>query len=143
MAELVRRFPDRFVGFAAALPLGDVEASLTEIDRAVGDLGALGAQMFSNVRGTPLDDSRFDPILTRMEALERMIWLHPNRDAAWLSGRSSVPGAGIGYQRRSGSASPGRQRFNSRRRHSPPRSWPTSANSVSPVWSMTPDDRKS
>src|SRR3954468_2582233 len=29
MADLVRRFPERFAGFAAALPLGDVEASLT------------------------------------------------------------------------------------------------------------------
>jgi uncharacterized protein len=83
MADLVRRFPDRFVGFAAALPLGDVEASLMEIDRAVGELGALGVQVFSNVRGAPLDDPRFDPILARMAALERMIWLHPTRDAAW------------------------------------------------------------
>ena len=83
MAELARRFPERFVGFAAALPLGDVEASLMEIDRAVGELGALGVLIFSNVRGAPLDDPRFDPILARMEALDRMIWLHPTRDAAW------------------------------------------------------------
>src|SRR3954452_908580 len=83
MADLVQRFPDRFAGFAAALPLGDVEASLTEIDRAVGELGALGVQVFSNVRGVPLDNPRFDPILARMEALDRMIWLHPTRDAAW------------------------------------------------------------
>jgi|tagenome__1003787_1003787.scaffolds.fasta_scaffold20982804_2 predicted TIM-barrel fold metal-dependent hydrolase len=83
MAELVRGFPEEFVGFAAALPLGDVEASLIEIDRAVGELGALGVQLFTNVRGAPLDDPRFDPILARMEALDRMIWLHPTRDAAW------------------------------------------------------------
>ena len=83
MAGLVRRFPDRFAGFAAALPLGDVEASLGEIDHAVGELGALGVQFFSNVRGVPLDEPRFDPILTRIEALDRMIWLHPTRDAAW------------------------------------------------------------
>ncbi len=38
MADLVRRFPDRFAGFAAALPVGDVEASLIEIDHAVGAL---------------------------------------------------------------------------------------------------------
>src|SRR3954466_2269021 len=47
MAELVRRFPERFVGFAAALPLGDVEASLTESDRAGGELGALGVRLFT------------------------------------------------------------------------------------------------
>ena len=83
MAELVGRFPERFVGFAAALPLGDVEAALREIDRAVGDLGALGVQLFTNVRGAPLDHPRFDPILTRVEALGRMVWLHPTRAATW------------------------------------------------------------
>jgi uncharacterized protein len=83
MAELVRRFPDRFVGFAAALPLSDVDASLAEIDRAVGELGALGVQLFTNVRGAPLDHPRFDPVLARMEALDRTVWLHPTRNATW------------------------------------------------------------
>src|SRR6185312_11548584 len=69
MADLVRRFPERFAGFAAALPLGDIEASLTEIDRAVGELGALGVQVFSNVRGAPLADTTFVPIIARMEAI--------------------------------------------------------------------------
>jgi predicted TIM-barrel fold metal-dependent hydrolase len=58
MADLVRRFPERFAGFAAALPLGDVEASLIEIDHAIGELGALGVQVFTNVRGAPLDHPR-------------------------------------------------------------------------------------
>ena len=83
MAELVGRFPERFVGFAAALPLGDVEAALAEIDRAVRDLGALGIQLFTNVLGMPLDHPRFDPILTRIEALGRTVWLHPTRNATW------------------------------------------------------------
>lgn len=83
MAELVQRHPDRFVGFAAALPLGDVEASLAELDRAVKDLGAVGAQVFSNVLGTPLDHPSLDPILARVEALDKMLWLHPTRNATW------------------------------------------------------------
>src|SRR5690348_17624926 len=41
MASLVAQHPDRFAGFAASLPLNDVEAALKELDRAVGDLGAL------------------------------------------------------------------------------------------------------
>src|SRR5579859_2133512 len=49
MAELVRRFPDRFVGFAAALPLSDIDEALRELDRALTQLGALGAQMYTNV----------------------------------------------------------------------------------------------
>jgi aminocarboxymuconate-semialdehyde decarboxylase len=83
MAELVRRFPERFVGFAAALPLGDVDAALAEIDRAVDDLGALGVQLFTNVGGVPLDHPRFDPVLTKVEALGRTVWLHPTRNATW------------------------------------------------------------
>jgi aminocarboxymuconate-semialdehyde decarboxylase len=81
MAELVARHRDRFVGFAAALPLNDTEAALQEIDRACGELGALGAQVFSNVQGVPLDDPRFEPIFARVEELDAMVWLHPTRDA--------------------------------------------------------------
>jgi aminocarboxymuconate-semialdehyde decarboxylase len=83
MAELVRKHPDRFVGFACALPLNDVEASLRELDHAFGDLGALGAQVFTNVLGVPLDHPRFDPIFARLESLDRAIWLHPTRNATW------------------------------------------------------------
>ncbi len=83
MADLVRRYPDRFVGFAAALPLNDVDAAGRELDRALTGLGALGAQMFSNVLGVPLDDPRFEPLFTRLEDAGRAIWLHPTRSAEW------------------------------------------------------------
>jgi aminocarboxymuconate-semialdehyde decarboxylase len=83
MAELVRRYPERFVGFAAALPLNDTEASLLEIDRSISELGALGIQMFTNMNGVPIDHPRFDPILTRIEAMQRTVWLHPTRNAGW------------------------------------------------------------
>jgi aminocarboxymuconate-semialdehyde decarboxylase len=63
--------------------LNDTEASLREIDRSVSELGALGIQMFTNVNGVPIDHPRFDPILTRIEALRRTIWLHPTRNAGW------------------------------------------------------------
>ena len=83
MAALVGSHPDRFLGFVAALPLNDVDASLRELDRAVGDLGALGAQVYTNVLGVPLDDVRFDPLLSRVEDLGRCLWLHPTRSAGW------------------------------------------------------------
>jgi predicted TIM-barrel fold metal-dependent hydrolase len=83
MAELVRSHPDRFAGFAAALPLNDVDASVREVDRAVDELGALGAQVYTNVQGVPLDNPRFDPLLGRLEDLDRAVWLHPTRNASW------------------------------------------------------------
>jgi aminocarboxymuconate-semialdehyde decarboxylase len=83
MADLVRRFPDRFVGFAAALPLHDVSLAIQELDRALTELGALGAQLYSNVLGVPLDDPRFEPLFTRLEEAGRTVWLHPTRSAEW------------------------------------------------------------
>jgi aminocarboxymuconate-semialdehyde decarboxylase len=83
MAELVRRFPDRFVGFAAALPMSDVDAAARELDRALTQLGALGAQVYTNVLGVALDDPRFEPLFTRLEEAGRAMWLHPTRSAAW------------------------------------------------------------
>jgi predicted TIM-barrel fold metal-dependent hydrolase len=83
MAELVQAHPDRFAGFVAALPWNDPEGSLVELDRAVSTLGAVGAQLFTNVNGLPVDDPRFDPILSRIESLGRIVWLHPTRNASW------------------------------------------------------------
>ncbi len=55
MAELVDRFPDRFVGFVASLPMNHPEAAVQEAERAVRQLGATGIQVFTNVNGEPLD----------------------------------------------------------------------------------------
>ena len=83
MADLVRRFPDRFVGFAAALPLSNIEEASHELDRALTQLGALGAQFYTNVLGVALDDPRFEPLFTKLEDAGRAVWLHPTRSAAW------------------------------------------------------------
>jgi uncharacterized protein len=74
---------DRFCGFAASLPLNDVDAALAELDRAVADLGALGFQLYSNINGRPLDDARFAPLFARAAQLDVTIWLHPTRSPAW------------------------------------------------------------
>jgi len=81
MAELVARYPDRFPTFAAALPLGDPEASVTEARRAIDHLGARGVQMFSNVLGKPISDPEFIPLFETMAAYDLPIWLHPYRGA--------------------------------------------------------------
>jgi aminocarboxymuconate-semialdehyde decarboxylase len=83
LAELVAAHQDRFVGFAAAVPLNDVDAALDEVDRATAQLGALGIQVHTNVQGTPLDAPRFEPLFHRMAALGRTIWVHPTRSDAW------------------------------------------------------------
>jgi aminocarboxymuconate-semialdehyde decarboxylase len=82
MAVLVRGH-DRFVGFAASLPLNDVDASLEELHRARTELGALGFQLYSNVNGTPVDHPRLAPLLAAAETEDLVIWLHPTRSPAW------------------------------------------------------------
>jgi aminocarboxymuconate-semialdehyde decarboxylase len=81
MAELCTRHRDRFAGFAAALCLLDVENAVTEIERAVRDLGARGIQIFTNVRGKPLDLPEFEPVFAAMARHDLPIWLHPARTA--------------------------------------------------------------
>lgn len=82
LAELVAAHPDRFAGFVASVPMNDVDAAVAEVERAVGQ-GALGAQIYTNVQGHPLDEARFEPFWAKMAELDRMIWVHPTRSAAW------------------------------------------------------------
>ena len=81
MAELVRKYPDRFPGFVASLPLNNPDATLREIDRAIGQLGARGIQIFSNIAGKPLDAPEFLPMFDVMARHDLPIWLHPYRGA--------------------------------------------------------------
>ena len=81
MADLVRRYPDRFPGFIASLPMNDPQGLLAEARRAVKDLGAVGVQIFSNVLGRPLDKPETMPLFDLMAELDLPIWLHPARGA--------------------------------------------------------------
>ena len=78
LAEVCRNYPDRFPAFIASLPMNDVEASLTEIDRAVS-MGARGIQVFTNVAGEPLSAPKFRPIFERMVKHDFPVWVHPMR----------------------------------------------------------------
>jgi uncharacterized protein len=81
MAALVGKYPDRFPGFVASLPLGDADAALRETERAVGDLGARGIQVFSNINGKPLDRPEYLALFDRMAGFGLPVWLHPFRGA--------------------------------------------------------------
>ena len=81
MAELAQKHPDRFAGFVAAVSLTDVDGSIAETRRAVGDLGACGIQIFTSIAGRPLDDPGFRPLFAEMAKLDLPIWLHPARTA--------------------------------------------------------------
>ena len=81
MAELVRKYPKRFPGFIASLPMNDPKGLLAEARRAIKDLGAVGVQIFSNVSGRPLDKPETMPLFDLMAELDRPLWIHPARGA--------------------------------------------------------------
>lgn len=83
LAGLAGRYPDRFAGFTAALPMNDPDAAAAELDRAMGDLGAVGAQLHTNVSGAPLDQPRFDVIFDVAHRRGGMLWIHPTRSPVW------------------------------------------------------------
>jgi aminocarboxymuconate-semialdehyde decarboxylase len=80
MAEMCRRWPQKFPTFAASLPMNNVAAALAEMDRAIGELGARGIQILTDVNGRPLDEPEFFPVFERVTEKHGLpVWLHPVR----------------------------------------------------------------
>jgi len=113
LAAAVRAHPDRLAGFAT-LPTADPAAAADELERAVRELGLLGALVNSTLgsNGAFLDDARFGPLLDRFERLDVPLYLHPAPPPAALSdvlyrglapavARRLAPGAG-GWQAEAG-----------------------------------------
>src|SRR5215216_3167145 len=79
LAELCRLHPDRFPTFIASLPMNNLEATLREIDRSIGELGAKGVQVFTNVASEPLSAAKFRPIFSALAQHDLPVWVHPMR----------------------------------------------------------------
>jgi len=75
-AELMRRRPDRFGGFAV-LPLPDVTGSLAELIRADDELGLDGVVLMTNAAGTYLGDPRFTPVFDELQRRHAIVFVHP------------------------------------------------------------------
>ncbi len=80
-ADLCARQPDHFPGFVAQAPLAAPDAGVRECERAINELGALGVQIYTNIRGKPLDRPEFEPFFAAMNRLGKPIWMHPARAA--------------------------------------------------------------
>lgn len=62
MAELVARYPERFISAVASLPLNDMGATLREVDRAMRELNFSGVQISTDINGKSLDSEEFMPL---------------------------------------------------------------------------------
>jgi aminocarboxymuconate-semialdehyde decarboxylase len=88
MAELVLKYPDRFAGAVAALPMIDMDATLKEVDRAINDLRFRGVQINTPINNKPLDSPEFLPLYEKMSQYHLPIWIHPVREADFADYRT-------------------------------------------------------
>jgi uncharacterized protein len=88
LAELVLKYPDRFVAGIAALPMIDMEDTLGEADRAIKELKLRGVELTSPVNDKPLDSEEFMPLYEKMQAYNLPIYIHPDRYSDYPDYRS-------------------------------------------------------
>lgn len=81
LAAVVKRYPERFAGFATIAPQDPVAAA-DELERAVKNLGFKGAVINGNIRGEYLDDEKYWVIFERAEKLDVPIYIHPRTPPA-------------------------------------------------------------
>ena len=80
MAELVLKYPNRFVAAVACLPLADIDASLKEAERTITQLRFRGIQIFTHINREPLHLPKFRPLYELMARYDLPIWIHPTDD---------------------------------------------------------------
>jgi predicted TIM-barrel fold metal-dependent hydrolase len=81
MAELVRRYPDRFIAAIACLPMNNMDAALVEVDRAVRELSFRGVLVYTPTCDKPLDSPEFMPLYEKMAHYDLPVFIHPMRSA--------------------------------------------------------------
>lgn len=81
VAAIARQYPKRFVGFFT-LPTCNIQASLDELERAVGELGLRGFGCFANLNGQALDREELFPIYERLSKYKLPVYIHPTAPLA-------------------------------------------------------------
>ena len=80
-AAVVARHPDRFRAFAAT-PMPHIDASITELGRALDELDMLGVTMNTTVLGQALVDPQYEPIFAELDRRAAVLYLHPAGNSA-------------------------------------------------------------
>ncbi|HSV59415.1 MAG TPA: amidohydrolase family protein, partial [Variovorax sp.] len=75
LAKIVRAHPDKLAGLAA-LPLQAPQAAAQELERAVKELGLVGAG-FGTDASLPLDDASLDTLYAKAVELDVPLFIHP------------------------------------------------------------------
>jgi len=75
VASVVRRFPERFVGFASVDPHKG-HAAVEELERAVRELGLVGLKLHPVAQNFRPDDDRFYPLFAKAAELGIPVLIH-------------------------------------------------------------------
>jgi 5-carboxyvanillate decarboxylase len=79
-AEIIRKYPGRFAGYCM-LPWQETDAAVSELERAVKELGLQGPKVSTFLEnGDRLDNKKYRPIFKKLNELDVPMFLHP-RDA--------------------------------------------------------------
>jgi uncharacterized protein len=82
MAELVMKYPDRFVTALTTLAMNNMDEALKETDRCIKDLKFKGVYLHTPVDEKPLDLPEFMPLYEKMCEYDLPIVIHPMRKAS-------------------------------------------------------------
>lgn len=89
VAEIVRAYPDQFIGFASVDPWKD-EAAVEELERSVSELGLKGLKLHPIHQAFFPDDTRFYPLYDKCQELGVPLLIHTGFAAAGVG----MPGGG-------------------------------------------------
>ena len=104
LAKIIQRHPKRFAGFAA-IACQDPKSAADELERAVKQLGLVGALVNNSTLGRYLDEDAFSPIWERAQALDVPLYIHPaNPPVRWAvtEGYPGLDGAMWGWAAETG-----------------------------------------
>jgi 6-methylsalicylate decarboxylase len=74
--------PGRF-GLLASLPLPDVDAAMAEISHCCDHLDVDGFILLTNINGTYVSDSSFEPVFRELDRRNARVLLHPTSPPCW------------------------------------------------------------
>lgn len=77
VAKMVAAHPARLRGMAT-LPMQHPDAAIDELERVVREYGFKAVEMGTAIGDTELADSRFRPVLRRIQELKVVVFAHPN-----------------------------------------------------------------
>jgi predicted TIM-barrel fold metal-dependent hydrolase len=78
LAGVLQRFPGRFAGLAG-LPMADINAAATELQRCIADLGFIGAILPINCFATVEEARKLEPLFEVGNASGLHFFIHPGR----------------------------------------------------------------